>query len=235
MFGGSFGQTRFGLRAGSDLIVPVRMLLLEQVGGLVTVGKDMPMVTGSIAFSERFSGAAVAAIAVPFVMTLREDVLTSVKANADIIFGMRAAETVDGTAAVVEDICIRHELWEELRGSAYAAKDIYVSFLLHDALQASTQAVKDVYHAMAISEAIGCVVSPAVLDRETVMINVTIPAGSTLTIDSENYEVYLDGQSILHLQSGDWITLNRELVDLMIDSGTGGDLSGTVLYRERYL
>jgi hypothetical protein len=235
MFGGSFGQIRFGLRAGNDLIVPVRMMMLEQVGSLVTVGKDMPMVTGSISFSERFSGTAVAAIAVPFAMALREDILADARINADIIFGLHASEIVDGTATAVENIYIRQGLREELHSSAYLSKNIYVSILLHDALQAATQAVKDIYHAMTVSEVLGCTVSPAVLDRETAIISVTIPAGSTLTIDSENYEVYLDGQPILHLQSGDWIILNRELVDLMVDSGTGGELSGTVLYRERYL
>ena len=56
-----------------------------------------------------------------------------------------------------------------------------------------------------------------------------------LRIDSGNFTVTLDGKNILHQQQGDWIVLERELAALTVDSGSGSQLSGSIIYTEKYL
>ena len=80
----------------------------------------------------------------------------------------------------------------------------------------------------------------AVLDvvsttSKQISIGVTIPPGGTLVVDCENYTVYLDGVNVYKFYSGDWLQLSRDTLSIAVDSGTGGALSGTLSYVERYL
>ena len=67
------------------------------------------------------------------------------------------------------------------------------------------------------------------------VVNIAIPAGSTLVIDYANYTVYLDGVNVYRFQQGDWLRISRDTISLAIDSGTGGSIRGTASYVERYL
>ena len=67
------------------------------------------------------------------------------------------------------------------------------------------------------------------------VVNIAIPAGSTLVIDYANYTVYLDGVNVYKFQQGDWLSISRDTISLAIDSGTGGSIQGTASYVERYL
>lgn len=69
---------------------------------------------------------------------------------------------------------------------------------------------------------------------ERTTIQITILPGGELRIDSELYTVLLNGQNALYAQSGDWITLSRELLRIVIESASGG-LVGQLIYTERYL
>ena len=80
----------------------------------------------------------------------------------------------------------------------------------------------------------------AVLDvvsttSKQISIGVTIPPGGTLVVDCENYTVYLDGVNVYKFYEGDWLQLSRDTLSVAVDSGTGGALSGTLSYVERYL
>ena len=72
-------------------------------------------------------------------------------------------------------------------------------------------------------------------EEQSVLIRVSLPAGSELRIDSERYTVTLDGENILHLQEGDWLMLDRDLCEITVDSGTGAELTGKMVWTERYL
>ncbi len=63
----------------------------------------------------------------------------------------------------------------------------------------------------------------------------TIPPGGELRIDSELFLVLLNGENALHTQSGDWINISRNLLRLIVESASGGQLRGQLIYTERYL
>ena len=52
---------------------------------------------------------------------------------------------------------------------------------------------------------------------------------------SDVFTVLLNNQNALHTQSGDWINVSRELLRLIIESASGGQLRGQLIYTERYL
>ena len=57
---------------------------------------------------------------------------------------------------------------------------------------------------------------------------VTIPPGGELRLDSDVFLAMLDGENVLYAQSGDWINVSRELLRLIVESATGGDLEGQI-------
>lgn len=76
-----------------------------------------------------------------------------------------------------------------------------------------------------------------IINTQTAIISlpITIKPGQTLRISSERYTVYLDNDSVLHLHSGDWVMLDRNLCDIVINFGISGKAQTTISYTERWL
>lgn len=66
-------------------------------------------------------------------------------------------------------------------------------------------------------------------------IELTIPAGSVLIIDMQNFTAYLDGKNVYKNVSGEWFAISRDTLSLLIDAASGSGLVGTMEYVERYL
>ena len=66
-------------------------------------------------------------------------------------------------------------------------------------------------------------------------IELTIPAGSVLIIDMQNFTAYLDGKNVYKNVSGEWFAISRDTLSLLIGAASGNGLVGTMEYVERYL
>lgn len=66
-------------------------------------------------------------------------------------------------------------------------------------------------------------------------VELTIPAGSVLIIDMQNFTAYLDGKNVYKNVSGEWFAISRDTLSLLIDAASGSGLVGTMEYVERYL
>lgn len=75
------------------------------------------------------------------------------------------------------------------------------------------------------------------VDTKTCVLTLTLKPGQTLIVDANTYNVLLDSQNAIEVQSGDWIDdLNRNTTDITISAASGlANLSATILYTERYL
>lgn len=67
------------------------------------------------------------------------------------------------------------------------------------------------------------------------VLDIVIPPGGKLVIDSDNYTVYLNNQDAIYAYSGEWIKFTRKLQEIEVMSWTSGNLDVSVLYQERYL
>ena len=83
--------------------------------------------------------------------------------------------------------------------------------------------------------ALAALTSATTQTTETASFQLTIPPGGELRIDSDVFTVLLNNQNALHTQSGDWITVSRELLRVLIESASGGRLAGQLIYTERFL
>ena len=63
----------------------------------------------------------------------------------------------------------------------------------------------------------------------------TIPPGGEIRIDSSVFTALRGQENILHEYSGDWIHLVPGTKKLIIESISGGNLDGLILYNARYL
>ena len=127
------------------------------------------------------------------------------------------------------------DLVESLSHNANAGADIWFVAAFSDDLKQNAIAGTQIETGGIFSEMLTAQPDISRLEEEIALISVTVPPGSVLCIDSENYTVTLDGKNILHLQNGAWIVMDRSLYSISVDSGTGSDLSGEIVYTERYL
>ena len=74
----------------------------------------------------------------------------------------------------------------------------------------------------------------SIIARQT-NVELTIPAGSVLIIDMQNFTAYLDGKNVYKNVSGEWFAISRDTLSLLIDAASGSGLAGTMEYVERYL
>lgn len=66
------------------------------------------------------------------------------------------------------------------------------------------------------------------------LVEVEMAPGDELRINSENFTVTLNGENMLHLQRGSWPMMSRDVNALTIEA-EGGEVSGTLVYQERWL
>ena len=151
---------------------------------------------------------------------------------------MSANIIVRATAAAVEgkkDVSAALTSADSLAASARGSKDTPATLGAYEALTASTIGSKDIYIAVVAADTLTAIMEATSQTTEIAVVQVTIPPGGELRLDSENFSAMLNGENVLHAQSGDWINISRELLRLLVESSTGGALEGQLIYTERYL
>lgn len=235
MFGGQFGHTRFGLPSADDLEIPVTASFSDTLKGVTGFG----VVTN---IEETFFDGFKATVRVTASLPTQFEAYDSLKALIDLIGGVVVSFTpvealLSKSTIIVEPVVSVEFTWD-LEAAIWVGKDMYVSrdsIYSSDRLLSSVYASKDIAHSQSMTDILSAYASTVILYTDTIFISAEIPPGGVLDIDSDTYDVLLNGENILHLHDGGWLFLDRSLVRISIDSGTGGTIEGKVLYKERYL
>jgi len=122
-----------------------------------------------------------------------------------------------------------------LAARVWGSKNFPTALALADRLTARTAGSKNVPAPLEAWEVLTCLPEAVLLTTERTTLQVTIPPGGELRVDSELFLVLLNGENALHTQSGDWINLSRSLLRLTVESAGGNGLQGQLIYTERYL
>ena len=122
-----------------------------------------------------------------------------------------------------------------LAARAQGSKNVPAPLELADRLTAAAAGSKNVPAPLKVSEVLTSMLEATSQTTERTTLQLTIPPGGELRIDSELFLVLLNGENALHTQSGDWINVSRELLRLIIESASGSQLRGQLIYTERYL
>ena len=146
------------------------------------------------------------------------------------------AETCGASVKLVLNCHVKDKLGAEFNASADIGENIHLHEALSDAVRISS-----VLNSKYTTEEIACyaimnaLVSTAVFDTAFAVIDVSIPSGGKLVLDSENFVALLNNANVLDKHSGAWVELTRNVVEIKVDNGSTAQLEINMLYTERYL
>lgn len=142
---------------------------------------------------------------------------------------------LESCAGVKTEIHETNEIGMLMDGDAAPSMSIHTAGVSVSALKTDARAGAFYRTTPFVTSILSATVDLAQIDERVLLLDVELPAGSELRIDTSNYMVTLDGENILHLQTGEWIRINRDSLAINIDNGSNGTVSGELKYQERWL
>lgn len=187
-------------------------------------------------FAETLHGSARGTVSVISTFRAFSGLFTRAKGSADVITRAAFSGALQGSIYAQKNTPAALSVMEELAAQVWASKDIPAApLVLADSLTAGTAGSKNIPASLSVSEILTSLMEATSQTTERTTLQLTIPPGGELRIDSELYLVFLNGENTLHTQSGDWIHISRSLLRLIVESASGGQLQGQLIYTERYL
>ncbi len=162
-------------------------------------------------------------------------VLSQVRAVADEVIQCDFAGAMGAGARGSKNIPAGLASMDALSCRSWASKNIPARLALEDSTGAQVRGSKNIMTQLDVWGVLTALPSATTQTTETASFQLTIPPGGELRIDSDVFTVLLNNQNALHTQSGDWITVSRELLRVLIESASGGRLEGQLIYTERFL
>lgn len=187
-------------------------------------------------FADALQGTVQGTVSVISTFLALSGLFTAAKASADVITRAVFSDALQSSLYAQKNMPTAVAVLEELSARVWGSKDITAAPLdLADRLTAQTAGSKNIPAPLQASEILTSIMEAASQTTERTTLQLTIPPGGELRIDSELFTVLLDGENALHTQSGDWINISRNLLRLIVESASGGQLQGQLIYTERYL
>ena len=186
-------------------------------------------------FADALQGSAQGTISVISTFLAASGLFISARMSADVVTGSTMFEALQAAAYGQKDIPGGITYADVLGASVWGSKNTPELLALVDQLTAQTAGSKNIPARIQASEILPALMEATSQTTERTTLQLTIPPGGELRIDSEHFLVLLDGKNALHTQSGDWINISRNLLRLIVESASGGQLQGQLIYTERYL
>lgn len=226
-----FSLSRFSL-GSENAIIPIEVTFTEELKQVAGIAVPVP---ATAFFNDVIRGSLRGAIAMKSTFESSAAMRSDCTMNANINFAFMADGGIYATVIGSQNSNIVALLAEMLDCKTHGSKTMPCSFDFIDVFTADTYGVKNIKTSHVLNEVLISMLDAISQTTETVRIDITLPPGSEIRIDSDTYRVIMDGTNILYAQSGDWLTLTRELLNIDIESASGGSLTGTIIYTERYL
>ena len=232
MYNGKYGKIRYGLKDGVTKIVKVQGSLSENIWNISGHGETI-LITGYC--HERIT----TSIKAHNVLLLEDSLTEDISCNATIgtCYSIKAelTESIECECDAKKIIYLVNDLHEEINDECYLGKNISLNLKAADSIDGQLFIGKIIPLEILLAEQINADISANVLEKEIARIDVTIPPGGELRIDSSVFNATLNGENILHLYNGDWIMISRDTTTLTVQTASGGKVVGQLLYTERYL
>lgn len=232
MFGARFGLLRFGLHSQQESELSIKVNFTDTLQCLAGFGATIYVEENLF---DGLQGSVKLTPTIPIKFSSNDELKNTTVITAGIIVKFDSEDNLKSKCNVIKDLILDEEFSNDLSCNVYVSKDIHESESLKDSLKSSASVYKNLITKEVFTDILNSYISSVVLENDIIQINVTIPPGGLLEIRSDTYDVFLNGENILELQKGDWIFLDRDTVSINLDSGSGGQISGRILYNERFL
>lgn len=231
---GSFNEQRFNLLLGQENEVSIREAMVEVVDSIISHGEDIHETSYGI---EQFSGSMFAANATKYSVSMAEVTNCQVEGYPEYNLVASCSESAGCYIFLCEDCYDPHDFAEGISWHVYLSADMYCTIKAPCEFSSACVGSKDYYDVILTPyEILYGSVGSLTFDYKYINIDVVIPPGGVLIIDSDNYNVLLNEENVIDKQSGSWLDeLTRNTFDITIGSGITGELEGKLLFTERYL
>lgn len=227
-----YSLARYSLPSKAEHEFYLAPYFVESMQGMIGIGTDVG-IEGR--FAEALKGKTVATPTAPIVVSFAERAKSAVQMKADYPFTSLFQGSVLNMTWIVKNTAIATEFTDTVEAQPFIGKNLFMVSALDDGVLCYVFGSKNILLLLLAGEIISSRVGVATITEERAYLNVTIPPGGQLVMDSELYLITLNGKNVMHLHSGDWISLDRDILSITVDSTTGGKLTGKLLYSERYL
>lgn len=232
MFGGKFSLSKFSLPLREELDVYIKSNFYANLRSALSIGGDLHF---DVRLNERIDSTVIVTRGIPFAITADARLNANLRVSVAIPIIWRNVQSLHSALSLACDIYISLQGVESLVSRLKLAKDIWSEAVWTDALESRFSIGKDIWSSVSWSEMLHSLLQIVSLELQIARLNITIPPGGRLYIDSAIFTALLNNQNILHQYSGDWITLDPNLVSIELDSGSGGKLQGNLIFTEAYL
>ena len=238
MFNSRFSLTPFSLRAEEEFDLEISVSFSDSLKNVSGFGVSI-MVSEKMYDSLMNLTKAISSIIAEF--NSSDSLQGTFNVFAGILLDFNELSSLSSKSNIIKNIEHNQKIEESLESKCYMSKDMFIGqgnagvIFFDEKFLYSIAISKDLVYNLIVTDLLSCDVASVILENEKITINATIPANGRLEIDSDDFTVLLNGENALHLHSGEWLFLDREIESILIDSGTGGELTGSIIYNERYL
>ena len=234
----AFNRSKFNhlpFNVQSDMVKYLRVSALEEVDAVIGSALNFyPLGIGNERVNETVAGDKGIFITVTGSEVISESVA---EAQMTVILFPHFEENVTEETAIAAEIMPVVSGNESVNEDIYLGANYYPVTNFNETVNANTALGAKIYPDAEGYELISESASLENIDTKTCVLTVTLRPSQVLIIDANNYNVLLNNQNAIEVQSGDWIDeLNRNTTDISITAASGvSNLSATILYTERYL
>lgn len=230
----SYNLTAFN--AGSDGAIFLQALIQETVTSsigtsleayVVSIGNERVLTDGVLAGNGVY-------ISASGLETIQEGVSAGM---SSIVISAAGWESVMEETTIHCEVRPKTTFEEAVTGALEPGKNVMTSGTASERVTASVYTDKETWLIVPMFELVSASATLEAVDLHVCELNVTLNPGDRLIVDAINYNVWLNGENVNWIQSGEWIDeLARETSSLSITASAGvSELTASVLYTERYL
>lgn len=164
-----------------------------------------------------------------------DEVITD--AQLSIILKLNFEENVAEQTHLASVVMLSADAVETVSEATDLDAEIYLDANGEENIDANTILSAKIYATAQGYEFVSESASLEIIDERTCFLTTTLYPGQKMIVDASTYNVLIDNENAIEIQSGDWIDeLNRETTDITISAAAGAtNLSASILYTERYL
>ncbi len=141
-----------------------------------------------------------------------------------------------GNITASKNIFFNKNISENINSKLYVGKLIFINNKIgNEKFLNNVHAGKTIDFQRIGSTIISNHTSASLTNYKTVDLDITIPAGGEIRIDSDIFTAIMGQENILYAYKGDFITFEKNTIQIIVDSGTKGKLVGEIIYNERYI
>lgn len=226
-----FSLARFSL-GSEDSSIPVADKFFESMNS--SAGASVPVAI-SAQFNEGFNRIVQGTISIGLDFIAEESLSAACTPSARILTRMVQAASIHSKINAIKTLLVFEMDSVVLNNKAFASKNILERLRDSSSISSNIHAAKDVEVKDTLSDTLMSSFEAINQVLKSTTIQVSIPPGGELRIDSGSYTVTLDGENILYAQVGDWVKMKPNLFRIDVETTEGGDLDGSVIYTEKYL